>query len=115
MCSVKGKVRVPSRYSKCPKCGERFVDIGKKGFVCANCLTVPERFLVDIHLGDKRPRIGVDKQGRPLDTYERAYDLLAHIKYEIDNHIFDPAKYIKSEQKEFYVSTQLERYCQRSD
>jgi len=66
--------------------------------------------LVDIHFGDKRPRIGVDKQGRPLDTYERAYDLLAHIKYEIDNQIFDPAKYIKSEQKEFYISTQLERY-----
>lgn len=107
---MRGKIRVPDRNSKCPNCGESFVDIGKKGFVCGDCLTVPERYFLDIHFRGKRVRIFCDKQGQPLDTHERAFDLLAHINYEIKDFSFDPSRYVKAEQKGFYISTLLDRY-----
>ena len=107
---MKGKIRVPARNSRCPKCGGLFEDIGKKGYVCPDCLTVPDRYYLDIPYRGQRPRIFSDKQGRPLDTFDRAFDLLAHINYEISDHSFDPSKYVRSEQKEFYACTQLDRY-----
>src|SRR4030042_5613535 len=107
---MKGKVRVPLRNLACPKCGDCFEDIGKKGYVCPNCLTQPDRYYLDIHFQGKRVRVFCDKQGIPLDSYERAFDLLAHINYEISDHSFDPSKYVRSEQKEFYACTQLVRY-----
>jgi integrase len=107
-----GKVRVPQRSMNCKKCGDPFEDIGRKGFVCPNCMTVPSRYYLDIFYKGERVRVFCDKQGSPLDTHERAFDLLAHINYEVNDHSFDPTKYIKSEQKEFYVSTQLERYSE---
>lgn len=107
---MKGKVRVPRRHLKCPKCGNLFEDIGKKGYVCPDCLTVPDRYYLDLHYRGKRVRIFCDKQGIPLDSFERAFDLLAHINYEINDRSFDPSKYVKSEQKEFYVCTQIDRY-----
>lgn len=108
---MRGKVRPDQRHNKCAKCGEPFEDIGKKGFVCPNCLTMPSRYKLDVHYKGERIRIGCDKFGSPLDTYDRAFDLLAHINYEIKDHSFDPSKYTKSKQREFYVSTQLEQYC----
>jgi integrase len=107
---MKGAIRLPKRHSTCPFCGSAFVDLRKEGYLCPECLRKPDRFYLDIHYGGKRSRIFCDKQGNPLDTFDRAYDLLAHINYEIANFIFDPSKYIKSEQKEFYVSTKLDEY-----
>src|SRR4030042_5111840 len=107
---MKGKVRVPLRNLACPKCGDCFEDIGKKGYVCPNCLTVPDRYYLDIHFRGKRVRVFCDKQGVPLDSYERAFDLLAHINYEIGDHSFDPTRYVRSEQKEFYVMNLCQRF-----
>ena len=107
---MKGAIRIPKRNSLCPFCGSEFVDLRKDGYLCPECLRKPDRFYLDISYGGKRARIFCDKQGNPLDTFDRAYDLLAHINYEIVNFIFDPSKYIKSEQKEFYVSTKLDEY-----
>jgi integrase len=75
------------------------------------CSSVPTRFYLDVHYSGNRVRVFCDRQGKPLDTYDRAYDLLAHINYEIENHIFIPEKYLKSEQKEFYTETKLDEYC----
>ena len=107
---MKGKIRVPLRNSACPKCSGFFEDIGKQGFVCPNCLTQPNRYYLDIHFRGKRVRIFCDKQGVALDSYERAFDLLAHINYEISDHSFDPSRYVKLEQKEFYVMNLCERF-----
>ena len=107
---MKGKIRVPFRNLACPKCGDFFEDIGKKGFVCPNCLTQPDRYYLDVHFRGKRVRVFCDKQGVPLDSYERAFDLLAHINYEIGDHSFDPSRYVKLEQKEFYVMNLCERF-----
>jgi len=107
---MRGKIRVLRRNSRCPKCGDFFEDIGIKGYVCPNCLTVPERFYLDINYRGQRPRIFSDKQGKPLDTFNRAFDLQAHISYEIDDGSFDPSKYIKSEQKEFYFSNRYDSW-----
>jgi len=107
---VKGKVRVPVRNLACPKCSDLFEDIGKKGFVCPNCLTQPDRYYLDVHFQGKRVRVFCDKQGVPLDSYERAFDLLAHINYEISDHSFDPSRYVRSEQKEFYVMNLCDKF-----
>jgi integrase len=103
-----GKIRVARRSLACPKCGDFFEDIGKKGYICPNCLTVPDRYYLDIHFRGKRVRVFCDKQGKPLDSYERSFDLLAHINYEINDRSFDPSRYIKSEQKEFYFSVRMQ-------
>ncbi len=107
-----GMVRVPNRYSRCPKCGNKYEDVGQKGYYCLTCLTSPKRFYLDFFHSGARVRVFCDKQGLTLDTFDRALGLLTHINYEIKDHSFDPSKYIKSEQKEFYVSTQLDRYSE---
>jgi integrase len=107
---MKGKVRVPLRNSACQKCGGLFEDIGRKGYVCENCYSRPDRYYLDIHFRGKRVRVFCDKQGIPLDSFERAFDLLAHINYEINDHSFDPSRYVKSEQKEFYVMSLCDKF-----
>lgn len=44
-------------------------------------------------------------RGQPIDTYERARSLLAHLNAEIKDHTFDPSKYLKTELSQFYFST----------
>ena len=106
----RGVTRVPSRNSKCPACGNEFDTIDERGYICPGCHTTPKRFYLDVHYRGKRVRIFCDRQGRPLDTNQRAYDLLAHINFEIENNRFDPSIYLKAEQKEFYASTKLDEY-----
>lgn len=51
-----------------------------------------------------------DKTGQALDTYERAFKLLASIQTEIDNHTFDPTKYVKKDQQKFLFGTLIESW-----
>lgn len=111
-----GVIRV-SDSQKCLKCGGSFKRVILKGvnslaFRCPDCLTVPVRYYLDIHNSGIRIRVFSDKQGRPLDSLSRAVDLLSHIKYEIETHIFDSSKYQKSEQKAFYASIKLHEYLE---
>jgi len=46
----------------------------------------------------------------PLDTYQRAYSLLSHITYEIEHYLFNPSRYLKAEQREFYAEVKLKEY-----
>ncbi len=106
--------KVP-KSQRCPKCNGVFKRVilrstSNIAYRCPQCLTVPSRYYLDIHYKGDRVRIFSDRQGKSLDTLQRAIDLLSHIQYEIDNHIFDSSKYKKSEQKEFYCSTKLDEY-----
>lgn len=109
---LKGIIRPISRQRRCPKCGHGFVEIPKHGYICNDCGTVPNRFLIDIYWNGKRCSICSDKAGMALDSYQRAYNLLSHIQTEIDNCIFDSTKYVKNEQKAFYVTVLLDRFLQ---
>ena len=106
----RGVIRVPDRDSKCPVCGCEFACIDEHGFNCAKCKTTPKRFYLDIHYRGKRVRIYCDKQGKPLDTNQRAFDMLAHVNILIENNTFDPSMYVKAEQKQFYASVKLDEY-----
>ena len=78
---MKGKV-VPR--GKCPKCNRPFA-LGKKGYTCTEHEIKPERYRISIY----SRYIYSDKQGEPLDSFSRAYKLLAHINTEIEDGTFD--------------------------
>lgn len=109
---MKGNIRPISRQRRCAKCGQGFIEIPKHGYICKDCGTTPNRFLIDLYWNGQRCSVCSDKAGMALDTYHRAYKLLSHIQTEIDNRVFDPTKYVKSEQKEFYVNALLDRFLQ---
>lgn len=109
-----GVIRVPDSQ-RCPKCNGSFRRVLLKSssntaYRCPDCLTSPVRYYLDIHYNGARVRVFSDKQGRALDTLQRAVELLSHINYEIENHMFDSSKYQKSEQKAFYTLIKLNEY-----
>lgn len=105
-----GVIRLRDRDLKCPVCGDAFVCIDERGFICPDCQTTPKRFYLDINYRGKRVRIFCDRQGKALDTNQRAYDMLAHVRVEIENHTFDSSSYVKSEQEEYYVMNLCKRF-----
>jgi len=112
---VKGIIRIAQRYESCPNCGVAFQNLGKQGYMCPQCLTVPKRFYIDIHHRGQRVPVFSDKQGKPLDTFDRAYDLLAHINYEIDNFSFEPQNYKRSEREDVYFSNRIEGWIKSKE
>lgn len=107
---MKGVIRPISRQTKCPVCNNQFQYLPKLGYACPLCKTVPNRFRIDIHFSGERYFICSDKQGQALDTYQRASILLSHIQHEIENHIFDPSKYVASDIKKFYFENLLDKW-----
>jgi len=107
---MKGVIRPISRQPNCPACNKKFQYIQKLGYACPTCKTSPKRFRIDIHFSGKRYFICSDKQGQALDSFQRALKLQSHIQTEIDNHTFDPSKYIKAEQKEYYVMNLCDKF-----
>lgn len=102
-----GKIRMITKIRTkevCPKCNQKFTHIKKVGFICTLCETRPLKFFIDLWWQKKRYKIYSDEKGQPLDSYQRALNLLFHINHEIDNHTFDPSRYIKAEQTRFYFS-----------
>jgi integrase len=106
----RGKIRLQARDSKCSVCGGSFECVDERGYFCPKCGTTPRRFYLDVPYKGKRVRIFCDTQGKPLDSNERAYDMLAHVNMEIENHTFDPSKYVKSELQEYYVMTICDKF-----
>jgi hypothetical protein len=96
---MKGTIRPTSRQARCPRCHQKFLHIPKLGYGCPKCKTVPFRFYIDIFWNGQRIRVCSDKTGQALDTYQRAVNLQARIQYEIDNHIFEPSKYVAGDIK----------------
>lgn len=104
---MKGVIRPKGN---CPVCQGKFVEVKKLGYICPVDKATPKRLFVDLFYSGKRIKIYSDKQGQPLDTYQRASNLLIHINYEIKNYSFDPSKYIKNELEKFYVTTLLDKF-----
>jgi len=98
--SQRGHIRTKAR---CPNCGGKFTDTGK-GWECPKCSTTPNRFYVDLSWEGKRTKIFKDTSGLVLDSYDRAARLLTHIRWEIDNHKFDPKKYIRTQYEPYFMA-----------
>ena len=105
--TMKGVIRTKE---VCSVCQDSFIEIKKLGYICPTHKTTPKRFFVDLFYKGQRLKIYSDKQGQPLDTYQRASSLLAHINYELKHNLFDPSHYIKQEQEKFYVTTLLDKF-----
>lgn len=104
---MKGTIRAKGN---CPVCQGKFIEIKRFGYICAEHKTVPNRFYIDIFHTGQRIRLFSDKHGQAIDTYQRASNLLNHINYEIQNHSFDPTRYVKQDLEKFYVSTLLDKF-----
>jgi len=89
-----------------PRCSTH---VPKLGFLCSAHKTTPKRFFVDLYW-KKQIRIYSDKQGQPLDSYHRALNLQGRITHEVENRIFDPSKYMRSEIQGFWISNLLDRF-----
>jgi len=85
--SMRGKIRTKE---KCPSCGGKFTEL-PRGIVCTKCGTIPRRYYLDLNVIEgSRVRIYSDRDGQPFDSYRKALRALEVIRYEIDNHTFDP-------------------------
>ncbi|MBE0427892.1 MAG: site-specific integrase [Nitrospirae bacterium] len=104
---MKGTIRAKGR---CPTCKGNFEQINKFGFICKRCKTIPLKFYIDLFHQGERIRVFSDRQGQTLDSYQRALNLLSGINQELQDHSFDPSKYVKAELEKFYVSNLLESF-----
>jgi len=109
---VKSKVKIRTKQ-KCPVCGNCFEHYPRLGFICKNCKTIPKKFFIDIHYKGQRKKIYSDKRGHPLDSYNLALETSHYISTEIKDGTFDPSKYDKKIQSEFYIKTKLIEYYEK--
>jgi integrase len=107
---MKGVIRPISRQAACPVCSKKFQYLPKLGYACPSCKTVPHRFRIDLHFNGERMFVCSDKQGQSLDSYQRASVLLSHIQHEIENHIFDPSRYVAGELQKYYFENLVDRW-----
>lgn len=94
----------------CKNCKNKYSHVRKLGYVCRTCNTKPNRFFIDLGWQGKRIRLYSDSQGQALDTYQRALILQARIHHEVEEHVFDPGKYVKAEQEKFYTSALIDKF-----
>lgn len=107
---MKGRIRPHPREAKCHLCGQKYEEVSRLGFICKKCKTTPKHFCIDLWWKSKRIRIYSDDRGYSLTSYQQALDLQSKITREIEDYKFDPSKYIKSEQKQFWVLTMLDKF-----
>ena len=104
-----GSIRAKGR---CPKCDGLFMLIGRNGYICPRHKTVPKHFYIDLTWKGERQRFFSDKDGQPLDTFQRAYNLLSSMEGKIENNTFDPTDYVKVELVKFYFSTRIKEWME---
>lgn len=105
--SMAGTIRTKE---KCPKCKGKFQGVPLE---CPTCLNSPKKYYIDLHYkGHGRIRIFCDRQGQPLDSWRRAMRLIETIRYEIDQHIFDPSKYVRVDLATFLFETRAKAWYQ---
>ncbi len=104
---MKGTIRA---RGNCPECQGSFEQIKKLGFICPKCKIIPTRFFIDLFYEKNRIKIYSDKTGQVLDSYQRALNLLSSVNTELNEHSFDPSKYVRSELEHFLISNLLDRF-----
>ncbi len=98
---------------KCPKCRGSFEG---NPLGCKKCRTTPGRCFIDIYVKRHgRIKIYSDRHGHLLDSHRRAARVLEAIRYEIDQHIFDPSKYVSADLKTFLFETLIEAWYESKD
>jgi hypothetical protein len=100
---------------KCPVCKSFFTHLPKIGFLCPAHKTVPSKIFIDIGWKGKRLRIFSDKQGQVLDSYQRASNILGSINTEIENHRFDPARYVLADQRRFVFDNLIKSWTENKE
>lgn len=101
--TMRGGIRTKE---KCPKCYGSF---SGNPLHCPICLTTPKRHFIDLYEKSYgRLKLYSDKQGHPLDSYQRTQRVLEHIRYEIDQRIFDPKKYAAADLKDFKFENRIQ-------
>lgn len=98
---------------KCLSCMGNFKHFPRLGYICPKCKTTPKRFFIDLWFNKRRIKVYSDKTGQPLDGYKRALNLLLTINAEINNHTFDPSKYIKTELQNFWFCNIAKEWLQK--
>jgi len=100
-----GKIRTKE---KCPKCKGKFKGIPLQ---CPACLITPKKYFIDLYVKSfGRIRLYSDKRGHPLDSFRGAQRVIEHIRYEIDQHIFDPTRYTASDLMDFLFETRVDEW-----
>ncbi len=108
--SMAGKIRTKE---KCPRCGGKFQG---NPLSCFGCMTAPRKYYIDLHhKGHGRIRIFCDRQGHSLDSWQRAARVIESIRYEIDQHTFDPTKYVSADLKNFLFEARIEAWYQSKE
>jgi len=68
--------------------------------------------LTEIYSGQKI-KLYSDHRGHTLDSYNLALETLTRINSEIKDGLFDPSKYFKKTQMEFYTNAKLDECYKR--
>lgn len=99
----------------CPKCYKPFTKDDKKGYFCPDCLTHPERYLVDLFFKGERIRRATTLDGKTLRSFADAHGLLRQAQNEIDAHKFDPSKWKAKDRIDFRFSYQIDRWYREKE
>ena len=100
----------------CPKCYKSFQKDDKKGYFCPDCLTHPERYLIDFFYKGERIRRATTLDGKTLRSFADAHGLLRQAQNEIDAHKFDTSKWKAKDRIDFRFSYQVNRwYIEKED
>ena len=102
---MKGKVRTKEA---CPKCGKAFKEV-IHGLICHKCKTRPTRYFIDFY-HNGRIKIYSDKKGNAIDSYELAHRILETMRYETDQHCFEPSLYCKKNLNEYRFETRVKKW-----
>lgn len=95
---------------RCPKCKGKFVKDEKKGFLCPEHLTKPERFTIAVFYKGERIWRGTDLEGKTLRTFGDAYALLRQAEKEKESKKFDPSKWKSRTKIEYSFSRLIGRW-----
>lgn len=94
---------------RCPICEKAFEYVPNLGITCKEHLTVPKRFIVTIYYAPhpgagKNERVYCDRQGKPLDTFKRAQDVLEEVYESAKSGTFSVQNYRKNKRHDFLFS-----------
>jgi integrase len=96
---------------KCSNCnGIKFKKDERRGFVCINCGSKPDYYLVAIHYKGERIRRGTDLDGKTLRTLSDANAVYKQAQAEIARHAFNPAKWKAKDQIDYRFSILVNKW-----
>jgi integrase len=81
-------------------------------FVCPfGCLTRTSRYFIDARKW-KAGRICSDTRGRVFQSYDHAYRQLETMRREVDNHTFDPSRWIPAKMREYRFGAEVGKWIE---